>query len=206
MLTCLNTDLAMALLSDLPTSVISEIVQQLNPRLYIDFVRYLPPEVCLKILSYLDPVSLIHVARSCRAWYDLALDRKLWQQLYYTEGWRARVDEIRMVERKMNEREMPNPSHLQRILSEDDGHARKKRAIALSPQMDSDVDMAMAEADDGVKQELMDMDVSESSIFGRGPSAPSFARSKTGISQEMGDLDMSSSSSGVYSKSKTRAT
>ncbi|KAH8890257.1 WD40 repeat-like protein [Thozetella sp. PMI_491] len=199
-----KTDLAMALLNDLPTSVISEIVQQLNPRLYIDFVRYLPPEVCLKILGYLDPVSLIHVARACRAWYDLALDRKLWQQLYYTEGWRARVDEIRSAERQMNERPTPNVSHLQRILSEDDGHARKKRAISLSPRLDSDVDM-MDEADGGFKQEPVAMDVAESSIFGGGaPTAP-FSRAQTGISQDMDNLGMHGSGSSSRSRTSGRA-
>ena len=63
----------MAILNGLPTSSISQIVEQLNPRLYIDFIRYLPAEVCLKNLGYLEPVSLINVAKSCHAWYLLAL-------------------------------------------------------------------------------------------------------------------------------------
>ncbi|KAL1836033.1 hypothetical protein VTK73DRAFT_5224 [Phialemonium thermophilum] len=76
-----KTNLAMALLSDLPTGVVVQVVEQLNPRLYIDFIRCLPVEVCLKILGYLDPVSLIHVAMACHAWYEVASDRRLWQAL-----------------------------------------------------------------------------------------------------------------------------
>ena len=53
----------MALLDNLPTSVIAEIVHRLNPRLYIDFIQYLPAEICLKILGFLDPVSLVSVKR-----------------------------------------------------------------------------------------------------------------------------------------------
>ncbi|GJC81579.1 WD domain-containing protein [Colletotrichum tofieldiae] len=38
-----KTELAMALLDNLPTSAVVQIVQRLHPRLYIDFVHYLPP-------------------------------------------------------------------------------------------------------------------------------------------------------------------
>ncbi|CRK06954.1 hypothetical protein BN1723_017152, partial [Verticillium longisporum] len=75
-----KTQLAMALLDHLPTSVVAQIAERLHPRLYINFIQYLPPEVCLKILGYLDPVSLLGVAQSCREWYSLALDRKLWEK------------------------------------------------------------------------------------------------------------------------------
>ncbi|CRK19254.1 hypothetical protein BN1723_011842 [Verticillium longisporum] len=51
-----KTQLAMALLDHLPTSVVAQIAERLHPRLYINFIQYLPPEVCLKILGYLDPV------------------------------------------------------------------------------------------------------------------------------------------------------
>jgi F-box and WD-40 domain protein 1/11 len=98
-----SAELAMAVLDDLPTSVISEIVERLNPRLYIDFVRYLPPEVCLKIFEYLDPVSLVNVAHTCKAWNTLASDPKLWQRLYYIEGWKVILPEITAAERIMNQ-------------------------------------------------------------------------------------------------------
>ena len=85
----------MLILNELPTTIIADIVMNgLNPRLYINFVECLPPEICLKILGYLDPVSLIHVAMCCRGWYDLALDRKLWERLFYLEGWKAIPSEI----------------------------------------------------------------------------------------------------------------
>lgn len=92
----------MAILDDLPTSSVAEIVRGLNPRLYIDFVQYLPAEICLKILAYLDPNSLLNVARACRSWYDLALDWKLWQRLYLMEGWKAVMSEIQAAELAAN--------------------------------------------------------------------------------------------------------
>lgn len=161
----------MALLNDLPTSVISHIVEQLNPRLYIDFVRYLPPEVCLKILGYLDPLSLLNVARSCRAWYDLALDRKLWEQLYYMEGWKAIPEEIEAAERDVNKTPSSGHGVLRWGQSQDDGHAHKKRAIAVSPTLDADMDMVMSDAASLVNQEPADMGGTETSIFG-GPRVP----------------------------------
>ncbi len=168
--------------------------------MYIDFIRYLPPEVCLKILGYLDPVSLISVARACRAWYDLALDRKLWQQLYYTEGWRARVEEIRLAEAQVNEKTSPGINHLQRVLSEENGHARKKRAISMSPAMDNDVDTVMGEVDITVRQEPMEMDIAETSIFGGGPSGA--APSRNGISQRVGTVSVQDSRASSNSMAK----
>ncbi|KAG5927067.1 hypothetical protein E4U42_002654 [Claviceps africana] len=98
----IKKELTLTLLDDLPTSAIAEIVQRLNPRLYIDFVQYLPAEICLKILGYLDPVSLVGVAQTCRSWYELALDRKLWERLYYLEGWKAITSEIESAETNIN--------------------------------------------------------------------------------------------------------
>ncbi|KAK4445858.1 F-box/WD repeat-containing protein 1A [Podospora aff. communis PSN243] len=151
----------MAILHDLPTSVISQIVEQLNPRLYIDFIRYLPPEVCLKILGYLDPVSLINVARSCRAWYELALDWKLWQQLYYMEGWKAREPEIDCWEQKINETQTPT----QAPLHGDEGHAPKKRAVAATDR-DGDADTMMEDAVAVARPDSDDTEMTGSSIFG----------------------------------------
>jgi F-box and WD-40 domain protein 1/11 len=190
----------MAILNDLPTTVISQIVENLHPRLYIDFVRYLPPEVCLKILEYLDPLSLINVARCCRAWYVLALDRKLWEQLFFLEGWKAVPDEVLAAEREMNG---PSSSSthgvLRRMQSQDDGHAHKKRAISLSPRLDADTDTVMIDAGSAVRQEPAEMEPAEASIFG-GPKRPAL---KSGISQRMGDLDMPSALSRSSSKGKS---
>jgi len=191
----------MAILSDLPTSVIAQIVEQLNPRLYIDFVRYLPPEVCLKILGFLDPLSLINVARSCRAWYDLALDRKLWEQLYYMEGWKAKPEEIKAWELQVNEKPMyiSSPNVLQRTRSEEDGHAHKRRVVSISPVLDGDADMEMIDADRPIEREPVDMEMTGFSIFGN-PTSSSTAARTTGISQRMSDLDMRSSNSLSASK------
>lgn len=191
-----KTELAMALLSDLPTSVISQIVEQLNPRLYIDFVRHLPAEICLKILGYLDPVSLINVARSCRTWHDLALDRKLWEQLYYMEGWKAKPAEIEAWERRING-DLPTPDQLHRVQSEEYGYTHKKRTIVASPEPDGDTDMVMADAESLAKQDPVDQDMTGSSLFGN----PTVA-GQTGISQKTNDFDMFNGGSGSSSKGK----
>ncbi|KAK4187781.1 F-box/WD repeat-containing protein 1A [Podospora australis] len=193
-----KTELAMALLNDLPTTVISQIVEQLNPRLYIDFIRYLPPEVCLKILGYLDPISLINVARSCRAWYELALDRKLWEHLYYMEGWKAKKNLIAKAEKHINGASSLSQGVLRRVDSEADGHAHKKRAIAVSPTVDADMDMVMQDADNPIKQEPVQMDTAETSLFG-GPRADS---AKTVVSSAVGNLEMHSIHSDSNSKGK----
>ncbi|KAJ9132611.1 F-box/WD repeat-containing protein lin-23 [Pleurostoma richardsiae] len=195
-----KSQLAMALLDDLPTSVIAQIVIQLNPRLYIDFIRYLPAEICLKILGYLDPVSLIHVAQTCRAWYDLALDRKLWERLYYLEGWKVVTSELQRWEEKVNEELNPSAAgQLEHIKSSEDGPAYKRRAISLSPRMDGDRDYVMLDTDrPPLRQEPKDVEMSEgSSIFG-GNMVP---RSTTTLA--MGDLDMDNSLSAEASKARS---
>lgn len=119
----------MALLNQLPTYAIAEIVQRLNPRLYIDFIRYLPAEICLKVLGYLDPVSLVSVMRTCRAWYDLALDHKLWEVLYHLEGWKSVPPEIEAWEARVNARLTSSIGYLHRLRDEG-GRATKFRALS----------------------------------------------------------------------------
>lgn len=202
-----KTELAMALLDDLPTSVIAQIVEQLNPRLYIDFVRYLPPEVCLKILGYLDPLSLINVARSCRAWYDLALDRKLWEQLYYLEGWKAKPDEIERWEKIVNDGSFSGfAGQLPRMVTSEDGHIHKKRAISTSASTGGQAggDILMADVDGTLEQEPAEMEAGESSIFG---GAQSKSARTTGLTQPLAKLqvDGPGSSAGSRSKGKGKA-
>jgi F-box and WD-40 domain protein 1/11 len=93
----------MSIIDQLPTSEVCEIVRRLRPRLYIDFFQYLPQEVCLKIIGFLDPVSLINTARASREWMPLAMDRKLWEQLYILEGFRVIRSEIDKFERSLND-------------------------------------------------------------------------------------------------------
>ncbi|KAF3765765.1 hypothetical protein M406DRAFT_276450 [Cryphonectria parasitica EP155] len=132
-------------IANLPTdlrarALVAEIVEKMNPRLYIDFIRYLPAEICLKVLGYLDPVSLLSVAQTCRAWYSLALDRTLWQTLYHYEGWKVVADEIEAAEEMVNRRTATGSMYRQK--SEEDGHTRKKRAVSL----EEDEDAAMTDA------------------------------------------------------------
>ncbi|KAM4066322.1 F-box-like domain-containing protein [Hirsutella rhossiliensis] len=136
-----RTELTMGLLDQLPTSAIAEIVQRLNPRLYIDFIQYLPAEICLKILGYVDPSSLVSVMKTCRAWHSLALDRKLWERLFYLEGWKAVPSEIDIWEAKVNVGLNGSVGHMHRVHGAE-GHASKVRAVA-----NADEDLEMTDND-----------------------------------------------------------
>jgi F-box and WD-40 domain protein 1/11 len=146
-LTC--TEYAMSIIARLPTSEVAEIVRRLRPRLYINFFQYLPPEVCLKVLGFLDPVSLINTARASREWMLLALDRKLWEQLYILEGFRVIRSEVVKFEESLNvERSRPSAQT-------DDEHASKRRATPqrILPTLHSDGDSEMVDIDmAGLKQ------------------------------------------------------
>lgn len=180
----------MALLDQLPTSAIAEIVQRLNPRLYIDFIRHLPPEICLKILGYLDPASLVGVMQTCRAWYDLALDRKLWERLYYLEGWKAVQGEIDTWEAKINAGLNNSVGRLCRVHSAE-GHTSKIRAL------NDDDDLEMTDNEHGPPP--ADNGTGVSSIFGSPRPAPpadmdmdgsGFASCKgKGVDRNLGFLD-----------------
>ncbi|KAK6845337.1 WD domain-containing protein [Apiospora arundinis] len=192
-----KTQLAMAILSDLPTTVIADIVlKQLNPRLYIDFVDYLPTEICLKIFGYLDPLSLIHVARSCRGWYELAADRKLWEKLFYLEGWRALPREIAAAEERMNAGlSNTNVIHPQRLRSSEYGHAHKKRAISDPTPQDAVQNDAM-DIDNEGRADGDDTEMAGTSLFG-GPAvngSTSSSKSTASVAQHLGHMMMESPS------------
>ncbi|KAI1292927.1 hypothetical protein F5Y03DRAFT_15582 [Xylaria venustula] len=162
--------LAMLILNELPTTAIADIVMtHLNPRLYINFVHYLPPEICLKVLGYLDAESLIHVALCCRGWYGLALDRKLWEKLYYLEGWKAIKSEIALAEEQINENATSVQMHSQGVRSIEGGHVTKKRAISDPASRDEDWgddDYEMIDADITTASEHHDTQMSGTSLFG----------------------------------------
>ncbi|KAI3332806.1 hypothetical protein F4824DRAFT_282868 [Ustulina deusta] len=166
--------LALLILNELPTTAIADIVMtHLNPRLYINFVHYLPPEICLKVLGYLDAESLIRVALCCRGWYGLASDRKLWEKLYYLEGWKAIKPEIVLAEERMNENPTSSHMHPQMVRSVEGGHVTKKRAISDPAPRDEgpgEDDYEMIDADITVGQEQHDTHMSGTSLFG-GPQA-----------------------------------
>ncbi|KHN94367.1 F-box/WD-40 repeat-containing protein [Metarhizium album ARSEF 1941] len=175
-------DLTLALLDHLPTSAIAEIVQRLNPRLYIDFVQYLPAEICLKVLGYLDPISLVGVSQTCRAWYELALDRKLWERLYHLEGWKAVPNDIELCEGKVNAGLTSSIGHLHRIQNAD-GQTNKIRAILNE---DEDQEMTGTARSQNIVQEPMG--IASSSIFGTPGS--SFVSNRLVVSPTGGDVDM----------------
>lgn len=154
------------MLDELPTSAIASIVARLSPRLYIDFIQHLPPEICLKILGYLDPVSLVSVLRTCRAWYDLGLDRKLWERLYHLEGWKAIYSEIELCETKVNENINASIGKLSQVQS--DGPANKVRGIISD---DEDVDMSEADSASAPKDSF-----TSTSLFGSPTSSFSSSR------------------------------
>ncbi|ATY65508.1 F-box and WD domain protein [Cordyceps militaris CM01] len=175
--TSVKAELTMALLQELPTSTIAGIVQRLRPRLYIDFINHLPAEICLKILSYLDPISLVNVLQTCRAWYDLALDRKLWEHLYHLEGWKALYKEIEAEEKRVNENINNSISQMQSA----DGPVNKVRAI----MSDDDEDLEMVDSE---RTPIPKDSFSGQSLFGS--PATSFSSSRRAITP-LGDVDMS---------------
>ncbi|KAI1411199.1 WD40 repeat-like protein [Hypoxylon sp. FL1857] len=182
----------MLILNELPTTVIADIVMnELNPRLYINFVERLPPEICLKILGYLDPVSLIHVAMCCRGWYELAVDRKLWERLFYLEGWKAIPSEIIAAEQRKNET-LSSQVPTQSIQSSEDGHVNKKRAVSdPTPKDDEDYEMLDADANSG-QESVPNL---YNSIFSRQPGqSGSSIQSNASVTQHMGNLMMKSPS------------
>ncbi|KAK1990916.1 WD domain-containing protein [Colletotrichum falcatum] len=205
-----KTELAMALLDNLPTSAVVQIVQRLHPRLYIDFVHYLPPEVCLKILAYLDPISLVNVAKACRAWHELALDRKLWERLYHLEGWKALYPEIRLWEQKVNEGLNQTASSLHRVRSSEDGHTYKKRAISE----DNDLEMTDAGAapSAALREDSLNSNnnnnnnssVLGASIFGS-PASSFNGHGRSSATPQPGDMDVDRSSSASKSRSGERS-
>ncbi|KAI0393566.1 WD40 repeat-like protein [Xylariaceae sp. FL0594] len=193
-------ELAILILNELPTTAIAEIVMtQLNPRLYINFVYHLPPEICLKILGELDAMSLIRFAQCCRAWYDLATDRKLWEGLYYSEGWKAIVSEIKDAEQRMNEHLTPSPMHPQTVNSIEGGHISKKRAISdYIPKSDDPApgDQEMIDIDTNIGQEHKDTHMSSTtSLFG-GPQVGGNASSQKTTSVLRSSNDLIAQSSG----------
>ncbi|KAI0098344.1 WD40 repeat-like protein [Hypoxylon sp. NC0597] len=187
-----KTRLAMLILNELPTTVIADIVMnELNPRLYINFVERLPPEICLKILGYLDPVSLIHVAMCCRGWYELAVDRKLWERLFYLEGWKAIPSEILAAEQRKNETLASSQIPSQTVRSSEDGHVNKKRAVSDPTVHDEDYEMMDVDASSG-QEPIPNL---YNSIFSRQPGqSGSSIQSNASVTQHMGNLMMKSPS------------
>ncbi|XWX01790.1 hypothetical protein V2A60_009819 [Cordyceps javanica] len=183
--TSVKAELTMALLEELPTSTIAGIVQYLRPRLYIDFINHLPAEICLKILYYLDPISLVSVLQTCRAWYDLALDRKLWERLYHLEGWKALDKEIEAEEKRINKNIDNSVSQMQPI----GGPVNKVRAI----MSDDDEDLEMVDSE---RTHISKDSFSGHSLFGS--PATSFSSSRRAITP-LGDVDMSN----YFSKGKS---
>lgn len=188
----MHTELTLELLDNLPTSLVAEIVEKMAPRLYIDFIRHLPPEICLKILGFLDPVSLLSVARTCRAWYSLALDRTLWQTLYHYEGWKVIAHEIASAEEMANRRLQQGSMHRQK--SEEDGHTHKKRAVSL----EDEPDLIMVDAETTLVEEPQPLGM-EKSLFG--------GRTRSTMTPDFRDLNMkgSASSSSYFSPGQGKA-
>ncbi|KAG0652733.1 F-box WD repeat-containing 1A [Hyphodiscus hymeniophilus] len=173
-----RTEYVMGIIDQLPTSQVCEIVRRVRPRLYIDFFQYLPPEVCLKILGFLDPLSLINTARASREWMLLALDRKLWEQLYYLEGFRVIKSEVERFEEEANiDRSRSGTS------DGGDEPSSKRRATPqrILPTLHVDGDSEMLDAD---------TPVFEKSLFGSPVRLKTVKESKD-VDEDMIDLRLS---------------
>jgi F-box and WD-40 domain protein 1/11 len=168
----------MNIIDQLPTSQVCEIVRRLRPRLYIDFFQYLPPEVCLKILGFLDPLSLINTARASREWMLLALDRRLWEQLYYLEGFRVIKSEIQKFEQEANVDRSRSGTG-----DGDDEPSSKRRATPqrILPTLYGDGDSEMLDADAPIVKE---------SLFGS-PTRLKVLRESKDVDEDMTDLRLS---------------
>lgn len=144
----------MGIIKHLPTSQVAEIVARVRPRLYINFFQYLPQEMCLKVLGFLDPVSLVNTARASREWMALAMDRKLWEQLYMLEGFKVIQSEVDRFEASLDADSLsldrPRPRG-----ADDNGHASKRRATPESvlPALQADVDSEMLDVDSASGQQ-----------------------------------------------------
>ena len=180
----------MSIIDQLPTSQVCEIVRRVRPRLYIDFFQYLPPEVCLKILGFLDPLSLISTARASREWMQLALDRKLWEQLYYLEGFRVIKSEIEKFEQEAS----VDRSRSEKSDGEDEP-SRKRRATPqrILPTLHGDGDSEMLDADAPVMKE---------SLFGS-PAGLKALREAKDVDEDMTGLRLSPQGSS-FSQHPTR--
>jgi F-box and WD-40 domain protein 1/11 len=165
----------MNIIEQLPTSEVCEIVRRLRPRLYIDFFQYLPQEVCLKIIGFLDPVSLINTARACREWMPLAMDRKLWEQLYILEGFRVIRSEVENFERSLNE----EPTTADKKDVEEHGSRSQSQPQRALPLVKDD-DFEMADASIAAD--------TQSSIFGPSRSAQTSGKSNADRDENMTDL------------------
>ncbi|CAL3963425.1 unnamed protein product [Diplocarpon coronariae] len=143
----------MNIISGLPTWEVAEIVTRLRHRLHINFLNYMPPEVCLKVLGFLDPASLINTARASREWMVLALDRRLWQELYVLEGFKVIQSEVDRFEASLNV-ESPSAERARTAAQHDEGHASKRRATPQRTIQQVDMDYEMQDVDMGAgKQE-----------------------------------------------------
>ncbi|KAI9730774.1 MAG: hypothetical protein M1818_008054 [Claussenomyces sp. TS43310] len=155
--------LAVNIMRGLPTTTVFGIVESLRPRLFINFFDRLPPEVCLKVLGYLDAVSLINTAQASRDWYALSMDWKLWEHLYYKEGWHLDAVAVADFQAELSARQNP-PSRGRLNGDEGHEHASKKR---LTPNL---MATTLSETEDA---EMSDAPFSEqssvphASLFGR---------------------------------------
>lgn len=123
----------MRIMQSLPTNAVEQIVDGLRPRLCLDFIERLPTEVCLRIMSFLDPVSLIKMAITSRESKVLALDWKLWENLYYMEGWKTIPGEVESFQQELIASSLSIHLEHTRPESDDEGvPSSKKRA---TPQL-----------------------------------------------------------------------
>ncbi|KAM3070993.1 hypothetical protein ACMFMG_009900 [Clarireedia jacksonii] len=165
-----RTEYIVSMMSTLPTSEVWDIVRRVRPRLKIDFFLHLPSEICLRILSFLDPVSLIRTASASRHWQMLALDRKLWENLYILDGFRMDRTEVINFEESLREEYLEQCSiemETERSASPwDINHASKRRATSQRILSISDDEVEMS------KQNIQEDYSGEDAIMVDAPNSP----------------------------------
>lgn len=130
--------LVMNIISQLPTSQVAKIVSLLRPRLYLNFFKHFPQEVLLHILEFLDPISLLNTARASREWLSLAMDPRLWREIYLRDGFKVVSSVIKQFEETIDSTS-DRPSELQSLKSE--SNTREPRYCKHMVNQDEDLEM-----------------------------------------------------------------
>jgi F-box and WD-40 domain protein 1/11 len=102
----------------------------------------------LKVLGYLDPISLIRTAQASRDWMSLSMDRTLWQQLYYLEGWQIIPTELEQFERELLKRQaLPARNRPSFDLGDEQVHKKRATPRLVAGFIHSNEDAEMPDVD-----------------------------------------------------------
>jgi len=93
-----KAEIAFEILRTLRSTDIAAVVERLNPLLHMDPLDKLPPEIISQIFCYLDASTLLTASLASQTWRERILDPRLWQDLYYAEGWGIDLEAVKAFE------------------------------------------------------------------------------------------------------------